>query len=355
MQRKIEDVGVLNGPKNTMYKNNKDWIQMTLSHQEPQAVPYYFDFTPPARMSVERYYGNPIEKSLRFPIRMQGCKSIKPLYAKPADFGESATDEFGVLWSTSEVDRGVPIRPCLTDADLSDYTFPDFAASHRFENLGNWCEQNEEYYTIIWVGDFWERATFMRGMENILVDMVVNPKFVDELLHRIASYVIGTMEILFNKFEFNGIALSDDYGTQKSLLMSPAHWRKFVKPHLAEIYEFARNHDRTVFQHSDGYIYPVIGDLIDIGCDILHPIQPEAMDIFKLKREFGQDLTFCGGIRTQDLLPHGTPEEIRKDVGKLKREMGKDGGYIVSNGITVQTDVPLDNIIAMIDEARKAN
>ena len=332
---------------------DRDWIQTAMSHQEPKAIPYYFDFTPPARKKAEKYYGSPIEETLNFPLRMTGCKSLKPLYAEPSDFGERAKDEFGVVWSTSSIDRGTPISSPLKDAVLSNYTFPDFAASYRFENLGNWCKQNKEHYTIIWVGDLWERATFIRGMENILMDIVLNPKFVDELLRGIADYVLGTMGILFDRFEFDGIAVSDDYGAQKSLLMSPADWRRFVRPRLREIYEFAKSHSRTVFQHSDGYIYPIIGDLIDMGCDILHPIQPEAMDILKLKHEFGQDITFCGGMRTQDLLPQGAPEEIRNEVKKLKQELGRGGGYIISNGITIQADVPLDNIIAMIDEARK--
>jgi len=160
------------------------------------------------------------------------------------------------------------------------------------------------------------------------------------------------MEILFEKFEFDCIALSDDYGSQQSLLMSPADWRRFVKPHLAKIFEFAKSRGRTVFLHSDGNIYSIIGDLIDIGCDILHPVQPEVMDVFKLKREFGRDISFFGGIRTQDLLPHGTPEEIKNEVRKLKQVMGRGGGYIFSNGITIQADVQLDNLVAMIDEAR---
>lgn len=331
---------------------NKDWMRLVLSHQEPQAVPYFFDFTPPARLIVESYYGSPAEDVLRFPIRMRSCKTIKPLYADPADFGEMAKDEWGVVWATSKLDRGVPVGPCLSDADLSGYRFPDFQVSYRFEDFGDWCKKNKEHFTIIWVGRLWERATFMRGMENILLDLVLNPGFVDELLHCIAEYTLGTMEILFEKFEFDCIALSDDYGTQKSLLMSPADWRRFVKPHLVKIFEFAKSRGRTVFLHSDGNIYSIIGDLIDIGCDILHPVQPEVMDVFKLKREFGQDISFFGGIRTQDLLPRGTPEEIKNEVRKLKQVMGRGGGYIFSNGITIQADVPLDNLVAMIDEAR---
>lgn len=288
-----------------------------------------------------------------FPIRMSSPKSIKPLYATPAEFGKSVKDEFGVVWSTSNIDRGSPIGYCLVEPDLSGYEFPDPSAAYRFEDLGKWCENNRENYTIIWVGDLWERATFMRGMENLLLDLVLNPKFIKELLRNITDYILQTMEILCDNFSFDGIALSDDYGTQKSMLMSPSDWRKFIRPLLKEIYTFGKSRGRTVFHHSCGNIYPIIGDMIDIGLDVLHPIQPEAMDIFGLKREFGNHLTFCGGLRTQDLLPYGSVEEIRHEVRRLKQEMGKGSGYILEPGITIQADVPVDNIVAMIDETRR--
>ena len=149
-----------------------------------------------------------------------------------------------------------------------------------------------------------------------------------------------------------GWRLSDDYGTQRGMLMSPSHWRGLIKPRLAEIYGLAKRHGRTVFHHSCGNIVPIIGDLIDLGLDVLHPIQPEAMDVAGLKREFGADVTFCGGIRTQDLLPHGTPQEVRDEVRRLKDLLGKGGGYILEPGITLQADVPMANLLAMFDEAR---
>ena len=98
---------------------------------------------------------------------------------------------------------------------------------------------------------------------------------------------------------------------------------------------------------------PIIGDLIDLGLDILHPIQPEAMDILSLKKRFGKDLAFCGGVSTQDLLVSGTPDQVRREVQRLKREMSPDGGYILEPGITLQADVPRANLIALIDEARR--
>jgi uroporphyrinogen decarboxylase len=148
--------------------------------------------------------------------------------------------------------------------------------------------------------------------------------------------------------------LSDDYGTQRGMLMSPAHWRELVKPCLARIYGLAKSRGLAVFHHSCGNILPIIGDLVDLGLDILHPIQPEAMDILLLKREFGAQLTFCGGLSTQGLLVSATPDEVRREVRRLKREMGRGGGYILEPGITIQADVPRANLIAMIDEARGA-
>jgi len=335
---------------------NQEWIRETLAHHDTGAVPYNFMFSPPALEVVRKHYGtDSVEHTLDFPIRMTGTTSVKPLYAAPAAYGDTITDEFGVTWSTSDIDRGSPIGPCLTAPDLSDYTFPDARVSYRFDGIDAWCEKNRDAYTIIWVGDLWERATFMRGMEDLLLDLALHSTFVEELLRGITDFILETMTVLFERFTFDGVALSDDYGTQKALLMSPAHWRRFIKPRLADIYGLAKKHGRTVFHHSCGNNSDVVGDFIDVGLDILHPIQPEAMDIRWLKREFGRRLTFCGGVSTQDLLPYGTPDEVREEVRRLKREMGEGGGYILEPGITLQADVPVENMTAMIDEARKSD
>jgi uroporphyrinogen decarboxylase len=333
--------------------HDRTWIQDTLAHRPPRAVPYNFMFSPPARASLEGYYRtSDLETTLAMPLRFGGTKSIKPLYAAPAEFGLTVKDEFGVVWSTNDIDRGSPIGPCLAEPDLASYRFPEPSVAYRFEHLADWTAANAEHYTILVVGDFWERATFMRGMEAILLDLTLHPRFVENLLRGLADYILRTMEIVFSRFSFDGVMLSDDYGTQRGMLMSPGHWRRFVKPLLAEIYGLAKRHGRTVLHHSCGHIVPIIGDLIELGLDILHPIQPEAMDIFDLKRRFGPHLTFCGGLRTQDLLPRGTPQQVRDEVRRLKDSLGAGGGYILEPGITLQADVPLANLLAMIDEAR---
>ncbi len=333
---------------------NHDWIEAVIAHEEPARVPYNFMFSPPALAAVQEHYGaDDVPEALGLPIRMSGCRSIKPLYASPREYGETIADEFGVVWTTSEIDRGSPVGPPLAQADLSDYAFPDPRSERRFEDLGAWCRVNREHFTVLWVGDLWERATFMRGMEDILLDVVLNPEFVERLLRGLADHVLGTMEILLDRFEFDAIALSDDYGTQQSMIMSPDSWRGLLKPLLAEIFGLAKRHGRHTFLHSCGNVAAIVEDLIEVGLDILHPIQPEAMDVEQLKRDFGGALTFCGGLRTQDLLPRGTPQQVRDEVRRLKDVLGVGGGYILEPGITLQADVPLANMVAMIEEARK--
>jgi uroporphyrinogen decarboxylase len=284
---------------------------------------------------------------------MTGTVSKKPLYADPAKFGDAVADDFGVTWSTSHIDRGSPIGPCLAAPTLKGYTFPDPTRPGRFEGLTEWSRKHAGHYRIIWVGDLWERATFMRGMASILMDVVLEPAFVEALLERLTEYILATIGVLVDTCAFEAIAVSDDYGTQRGMLISPDDWRRVIKPCLKRIYGLAKHHKRTVFHHSCGSIVPIIGDLIDIGLDILHPIQPEAMDIRDLKRRFGAHVTFCGGIPTQTLLVNAAPEEVRAEVRRLKREMGRGGGYILEPGITILADVPAANIIAMIDEARE--
>jgi uroporphyrinogen decarboxylase len=257
------------------------------------------------------------------------------------------------VWSTNDIDRGAPLVYSLPEANLSHFTFPDPNDPWRFEGLAEWCTaNNDRYYTALWVGALWERATFMRSMEELLYDLVENRSFVEELLEHLTDNILQTMERLFAVGEFDCCCLSDDYGTQKSLLMSPADWRALIKPRFQRMIDLAKRHGKQFFLHSCGCVQDIIPDFIELGLDILHPIQPETMDIEWLKREFGKDITFCGGVPTQNLLPYGTPDEVRAEVRRLKTVMGASGGYILEPGITLQDDVPVENLVALVEEAK---
>jgi len=331
------------------------WIETVINHKETDSVPYNFAFSPPIEKAlIEHFRSDQLENALRLPIRMTAPESIKPLFADPAVYGDTIRDEFDVIWSTNKIDRGSPIGIPLKSPSLKGYRFPDAALPERFKHIEQWSRKQAGHFRIIWVGDLWERATFMRGMENLLLDVALNQSFVEALLEGITEYILQTMEILFDRFQFEAIALSDDYGTQKAMLINLDDWRRLVKPCLKKIYAAAKNAGRKVFHHSCGNIVDIIADMIDVGLDILHPIQPEAMDIYELKKRFGSDVTFCGGMPTQRILPDGTPAQVRAAVRQIKAKMSKGGGYIFEPGITVQADVPVANVLAMIDEAWKS-
>jgi len=330
----------------------KELVRSATEHRETEKVPYNFMFSPPAEERLKRYYGTEdLITALEMPMFLFGPKD-KPLYADPQVYGETITDQFGVVWSTSRIDRGSPIGPPLKEADLSRYSFPSPDDPKRFAGLDQEVARRRDRFLIAVIGDLWERAGFMRGLGNLCVDVLENPKFVEELLEAMKEYVIRTLDHLV-RCKPDGVFLSDDYGTQSGLMIAPRHWQRLVKPRLKEIYLAAKRRGLVVMHHTCGDVVEIVPDLIEIGLDILHPIQPETMDIFAMKRDFGKDLTFCGGIGTQHLLPKGTPSEIRETVKKTMDVMAQGGGYVLEPGITLQDDVPIENMVAVIEAARE--
>jgi len=149
------------------------------------------------------------------------------------------------------------------------------------------------------------------------------------------------------------VKIGDDLGTQQSLLMSPATYRSMLKPIHAElIASIRRRTSAKVFFHTDGDVFPLLDDLVEIGVDILNPIQTSAgkmADLATLKARYGEALTFCGAIDTQRVLPHGTTDEVRDEVRRVIGELAPGGGYLLASVHTIMNDVPAANILAMVD------
>ena len=328
--------------------DKKQWIRSTLSHVEPARAPYHFMFTPPVEAQLRAYYGKEdVARALGFPVFLKGCQD-KPLYADPAVFGDTITDSFGVVWSTNAIDRGSPMGAPIRAPSLEGICFPDPDDPKRYEGVGEAFDANRDCFLVASIGDLWERVTFLRGMEEALCDVALHRGFLEALLEHIMEYDLATMRQLA-RYDVDAVFLSDDYGTQKDLVMSPQDWRRLIRPRLNRIFEEAKSLGLKTILHSCGNVRKIIPDLIGIGLDVLHPIQPEAMDIFELKTTFGADLTFQGGIPTQDLLPHGSPEEVREAALRTLDGMAEGGGYILEPGITLQADVPLENVVALIE------
>jgi uroporphyrinogen decarboxylase len=200
---------------------------------------------------------------------------------------------------------------------------------------------------------FWP-AYKLRGMEQLLCDMISSPGYAAILFDRVTAITTEMAEAVTGAGA-DILWLADDFGTQRDLMMSPDMWRDWFKGRLARVVQAAKAKNPGILAalHSDGKIDPIIPDLIDIGIDILNPLQPECMDGGEIKRRFGDRLSFWGGIGTQTTMPFGSPEEVRRAVRSLIRGVGAGGGLLTAPTHVVEPEVPWDNILAFVEEASR--
>lgn len=193
-----------------------------------------------------------------------------------------------------------------------------------------------------------ERAWSLRGFDQLLIDMASEPAWVEELLERITEIQVAVAK-RFVSLGVDGGYFGDDYGAQRSLLFSPRSWRQLIKPRLARMFAVFRSAGLPVVLHSDGDIWPILPDLVEIGLNGLNPVQPEVLEHQRLQREFGNHLCFYGGISTQDVLPHGEPGRVRAAAIGCIRDLAPGGtGLIVGPSHRMQSDIPLGNVAAML-------
>lgn len=209
-------------------------------------------------------------------------------------------------------------------------------------------------YVLVGIyGSHFEKAYFSRGFENFLADMAAEPAFARKLLSTIIEKNMVMLDNFLALPEIDGVMLGSDWGSQLDLLMSPAVWEEMIRPGEQREYDLIHSYGKDVWVHSCGNIVKALPSLVEMGLDVLNPVQPEAMDIAMLKREFGEHLTFWGGISTQQTLPYGTPDEVRAEARRVRDMMSECGGYIFSPSQAVQDDVPLENILALFEVARE--
>jgi uroporphyrinogen decarboxylase len=183
------------------------------------------------------------------------------------------------------------------------------------------------------------------------MDMAVEPRIPQYLMDRLTDlYVENTRRVLdLAGDRLDMLYFYDDVATQKSLMMSKEMWHAFIRPCHARLVEVARAYGKPVMYHSDGAVYPLIPDLIDLGIAVLNPIQADAKGMApeRLKQEFGERLTFHGGIDIVQTLPRGSVDDVRAEVRERVRVLGERGGYILCSSHHIQSDTPLENVLAM--------
>jgi len=213
------------------------------------------------------------------------------------------------------------------------------------------ADEMRDYFLVAGIGfGLFERTWALRGFTEALADAAAEPEFYDALVEAIANHQMQVIEQLL-ELPIDGIMFSDDWGYQKGVLIGANRWRKFLKPRLARMYQQVHDAGKTVLSHCCGSIAEIMPDLIEIGLDVIESVQPEAADMnpYELKRRYGNDLTFWGGLGSQSTIQFGNPQAIRAEIDQLRREMSVSGGYILAPAKAIQPGTPVENAAAVVE------
>ncbi len=252
-----------------------------------------------------------------------------------------------------------PLVGATTVAEIERHNWPT-AGMWDYSGVKTACEAiRDAGYAVVAGADRLDRtaqfkpAMYLRGTEKFFYDLVLEPAIAECILEHISNYYLeynrrffeaaeGTIDIFF---------MGDDMGAQSNTLVSPEMYRKFFKKRFAAYCELAHEFDMKVMYHTCGHVTPLVGDFVEAGLDILQSLQPAAMgeDLAALKREFGRDLSFQGGIDIQEILPTGTPKEVADHVRDRIDILANGGGYILGTAHNILPDTPTENILALID------
>jgi uroporphyrinogen decarboxylase len=260
-------------------------------------------------------------------------------------------DEWGVTWNDN-YPRAHPLEGGWELLD--DYQFPDPHSPERFAHVPDVLKGNEDKYKLatVWYTIF-ERLWTLRGMTNLLRDQYRYRDKFTQLRDRVLEFNTELIKAWL-EIGVDGIFFSDDWGTQEGLLINPGLWRELYKPHYERLFAMVHDGGAHVWLHSCGNIMEIIPDLIEVGLDVLNPIQSRAMDVDEVARKFGRALCVWGGLDVQMTVPHGSPEDIDREVQHLVEVFGSHGGgYIGGTSHTILPDAPVANIKAVFEAFQK--
>ncbi len=371
---------------------HRERVVAALSHQDSDRVPVDFGGGPATQIHPEAYSRllaylgfeeenlpvshrgegqvvAPSERVLkRFDADVRGFFIGSPDVSQGHQIDDSSyIDEWGVKWRKSAVMAPYinvfgPLQhiddPMV--ADVSAIEWPGADDPGRVRGLRERVQKmrDETDYAIVLN---LPNCTFalsqrVRGFTEMLQDLLLNPSFATALQERITDVICGIAEQALKEVGdlIDAVSTADDLGVQNQSFMSAELYRNLVKPHHARFMETVhRNTNTPIILHSDGSVYELLPDIIDCGVQVLNPVQVSAggMDPERLKREFGKDLAFWGGVDTQHVLPFGTASDVEQEVRNRTSDLGRGGGYVLGSVHNIQAEVPPENVVTMFDTA----
>lgn len=361
--------------------NSKERVLTSLSLKKPDRVPIFVTLAPGMASKLAAHLGGfdatPVDSLLSNRLSYtemllelgNDVVAIGPCYPpntiKTHPNG-TFTNEWGIKYKRVKPSEGIvhiemvehPLSNIRSEKDLAKYKFPDPYASHRYDLAQEMVRKYKQKYAIIGVIEctILELSWYLVGMEKFFRDLLLKRPYIFKLMDEVMAYNIEVGKELI-RLGANIVWTGDDYGTQKGMMISPKLWRDHFKPRMEKVYkEFKKTNPKVkIAHHSCGSIRPIIGEMIEIGVEVLNPIQPRAaeMDPKSLKEEFGSSLAFFGGIDQQQVMPRGQVEDIWEEVKLRITQLGGGGGYLLAPAHDIQADVPVENVLALFEAVKQ--
>ncbi|HPC15652.1 MAG TPA: uroporphyrinogen decarboxylase family protein [Candidatus Hydrogenedentes bacterium] len=350
----------------------KERVRTAITHRQPDRTALDFSARGEVIEKLRQRLGLSGHASVEDRLGMD-LRGVGPDFARPCESlayadptlaivnGDVHCDIWGVGFRPNQTSCGFymdlalnPLQKAETVADIERHSWPS-PDWWDYSHIEETAKAHADYWILGHSRGIFEISWFLRGFGEFLSDLACEPARAEAVMDHVQAYLMERARRVLEAANghMDMMEYNDDVGGQDGLLMAPDMWRRFLKPRMAAFIAMCKTHGVKVKYHSCGSVRAIIPDLIDIGVDVLNPIQARAagMDAEELKREFGAHLTFNGGIDTQDLLPFAPVKTVREATRRLIDIVGKDGGLILAPSHVFQDDVPLENIIAVYETA----
>ena len=346
--------------------SSRERVRLALAHQATDRIPIAMvcsGINEPASSAFERlvrsmcgcdlatYFGSILD------IKGVGPRYIGPrldpggdiwgVRREPVQFGVGAYHEIAHYPLASAKSLDDVARCPWPSPEMFDYAvLPERIAA---------AQSGEEHCIMVSNGNVFETSWYMRGFEQMFMDMALNPELAHAIMGRVTDFYVEYFRRILSaaKGEVDLVFTADDIGGQNGLLMSLDMWERFIKPHHVRLNAVIHEHGARVIYHSDGAVMDAIPGLIDMGIDVLQALQFDAagMDPAVMKASYGHRLCFEGGVSVQKTLPFGTPDQVREETARLISTLGRNGGYILGPSHAIQAGTPPENVFAMFETA----
>jgi uroporphyrinogen decarboxylase len=344
--------------------NHRERVLTALSRQVPDRVPRELYMSPAIKEALQHALGaEDLAETLDLDVSWDQLIGRDPSRTTPDFSGyfdhipDGATyDEWGEMWYPSGyyhfTGQKKPMTGFTAVREIEEYPFPDIDAPYRYASVParvKAMQARGRPAISAYECGFFEQAHGLRGMDNILADLLLNPGLAQALLEQIAARKIGSA-VGFARAGVDIVFLGDDWGHEKGLFMSPGTWRSYFKPLLQRQVAAVRaaRPDVLIAYHSCGHIEPLLPELIECGIDIWHSVQPEANDVARVKALYGRHLAFWGTVGVQSTFPYGTPADMDRIVKERIEIMGHGGGLLIAPAHVIEPETPVENILAFI-------